>query len=312
MAARVIIAGATGFIGRALCQELCSDYELVVLTRDVRRAGEAVKDRAKAVEWDARTTSGWARQVEGAFAVVNLAGENLGDGRWTPSKRMSLLQSRTNSAGAIVDAVEGAKNKPGVVIQASGVGYYGSRDDDTLDEGSASGEGFLAEVCRKTESVIARAGRHRVRHVELRSGIVLGREGGALPKLMRPYRFFLGGRIGDANQWLSWISLRDEVRAIRFLMETQGLAGPFNLSSPKPVTMKEFGRILGQVLGRPAWTVVPGFVLRLALGEMADEVLLASQKAVPRRLLEAGFTFQDADLKTALASIIQRESHESG
>ena len=309
---RVIISGATGFIGRALCRELHGTYELVALTRDARRAAGSVREYARIVEWDARTTSGWARHIEGAYAVVNLAGENLGEGRWTASKKMSILQSRTNSANAIVDAVEGAKNKPAVVIQASAVGYYGSRNDETLDEDSSPGGGFLADVCRRVESIVARVGRHGVRHVQLRPGLVLAREGGALPRMMRPFRFLLGGHVGNGRQWLSWISLRDQVRAIRFLMDRQDLQGGFNLTSPEPVTMKQFSRILGKALGRPAWTVLPSFAARLAFGEMADEVLLASQRAVPKRLLEAGFEFNDPDLKTALEAIIRGEEHESG
>ena len=311
MAMRVIISGATGFIGQALCRELRGDYELVVLTRDARRAAATVKECAKIVEWDARTTSGWAGQVEGAFAVINLAGENLAAGRWTPSKKMSILQSRTNSANAIADAVEGARNKPRVVIQASAVGYYGSRGDETLREDSSPGDGFLAEVCRKAESVVARVGRQNVRCVLLRTGIVLGLEGGVLPRLMRPFRFFLGGRVGSGRQWVSWIGLPDDVRAIRFLMESQGLSGPFNVCSPKPVTMKELSRELGRILHRPAWAVLPGFAARLAFGEMADEVLLTSQQAIPKRLQEAGFTFRYADLRAALEAIIRGEDHES-
>jgi uncharacterized protein (TIGR01777 family) len=311
MAMRVIISGATGFIGQALCRELRGDYELVALTRDARRAAAIVKGCAKIVEWDARTTSGWAGQVEGACAIINLAGENLAVGRWTPSKKMSILRSRTSSANAIVDAVEAAKNKPRVVIQASAVGYYGSRGDEMLTEDSPPGDGLLAEVCRKTESVVARVGRQNVRYILLRTGIVLGREGGVLPRLMRPFRFFLGGRVGSGNQWVSWISLDDDVQAIRFLMESRNLSGPFNVCSPKPVTMKELSRELGRVLRRPAWGILPGFAARLAFGGMADEVLLTSQQAIPKRLQEAGFKFRHADLRTALEAIIRGEDHES-
>ncbi|RPJ38591.1 MAG: TIGR01777 family protein [Planctomycetaceae bacterium] len=309
---RVIIAGATGFIGQALCRELRGDYELVALTRDARRAASVVKESAKIVEWDARTTSGWTGQAEGAYAIINLAGESLAEGRWTPSQKMSILQSRTNSANAISDAVEGARNRPGVVIQASAVGYYGSRGDETLTEDSAPGEGFLAEVCRKTEVIAARVGRQNVRHVQLRSGIVLAQEEGALPRMMRPFRFFLGGWVGSGSQWLSWISLQDEIRAIRFLMENPNLQGPFNLTSPRPVTMKEFSRILGRVLRRPAWTRLPAFAARLTFGEMADEVLLASQQAIPKRLQEAGFKFNYVDLRNALEAIVRGEEYESG
>jgi len=225
---------------------------------------------------------------------------------------MSILQSRTNSANAIADAVEGAKNKPGVVIQASAVGYYGSRDDETLREDSPPGGNFLADVCKRTEAVTARVARQNVRYVLLRTGVVLGREGGLLPRMMQPFRFFLGGRVGSGNQWVSWIALHDDVRAIRFLMENQSLQGPFNVTSPNPVTMKEFSRAMGQALHRPAWGILPGFAARLMFGEVADEVLLASQQAIPQRLLDAGFKFACADLITALEAMIRGQDHESG
>jgi hypothetical protein len=310
MGKRVIISGAAGFIGRALCRALHRDYEILALSRDATRAAGAIREYAQVLEWDARTASVWARQAEGAFAIINLAGESLAAGRWTQPKRDSIMQSRTHSASAVVDAVRGARTRPAVVIQASAVGYYGSRGDELLDEDAGVGSGFLADVCRRTESMAARIEREGVRYVAIRSGVVLGRAGGALPKLMMPYRFYLGGSLGSGRQWLSWISLEDEIRAIRFLLENPGLGGAFNLSAPNPVTMRQFSHTLGQVLGRPAWTVVPAFVLRLALGQMADEALLASQRAVPKRLVEAGFTFQYPELRTALEAIIQGEGHE--
>jgi uncharacterized protein len=312
MAKRVIISGAAGFIGRALCRAICNDYEVVALSRDATRAGRALGECAEVVEWDARTASVWARQAEGAYAIINLAGENLAGGRWTQSKKASIMQSRTNSASAIVDAVSGAKIKPAVVIQASAVGYYGSRGDGLLDEASGIGSGFLADVCRRTESMAARVERSDVRYVALRSGLVLAREGGVLPRFMKPFRFFLGGTLGSGRQWVSWISLEDEIRAIRFLMEKPDLKGPFNLTAPNPVTMTQLGRTLGQVLGQPAWTAVPAFALRLALGPMADETLLASQKAIPKRLLDASFTFKHAELRPALEAMIQGQDRESG
>ena len=312
MAKRVIISGAAGFIGRALCRAFHSDYEIVALSRDVLRAAGAIGEWAKVMEWDARTAGTWARQVEGAHAVINLAGENLATGRWTQTKRASVVQSRTNSASAIVDAVSGAKVKPAVVIQASAVGFYGVRGDELLDEDAGVGSGFLADVCRRTESMAARVERSGVRHVAIRSGLVLGREGGVLPRFMTPYRFYVGGTLGNGRQWFSWISLEDEIRAIRFLMEKQSVKGAFNLTAPNPVTMGQFSHILGQVLGRPAWTVVPAFALRLVFGEMADEVLLASQKAIPKRLMAAGFTFQYPELQAALEAIFRGEDNEFG
>lgn len=312
MAKRVIISGAAGFIGRALCAALHDDYEIVALSRDAQRAAGTVGRYAKPVEWDAWTAGAWARQVEGAYAIINLAGENLASGRWTQPKRDSIMQSRTFGASAVVDAVSGAKTKPAVVLQASAIGFYGSRGDALLDEGTRVGSGFLADVCRRTEQMGARVERSGVRFVALRSGLVLGRDGGVLPRLMTPYRFYLGGRLGDGRQWLSWISLADEIRAIRFLMESSDLKGPFNLTAPNPVTMTEFSRTLAQILQKPAWTVVPAFVLRLVLGQMAKETLLASQKVAPNRLLAAGFKFKYPQLHAALEAIIRGENHESG
>jgi len=310
MAKRVIISGAVGFIGRALCQAFHGDYEIIALSRDALRAANAIGEWAKVVEWDARTAGIWARQVDGAHAVINLAGESLAGGRWTQTKRASIVQSRTNSASAIVDAVSGVKVKPAVVIQASGVGFYGLRGDELLTEDSGVGSGFLADVCRRTESAAARVEWSGVRYVAIRSGLVLAREGGVLPRFITPYRFFLGGTLGSGRQWFSWISLEDELRAIRFLMEKQNLSGAFNLAAPNPVTMGQFSRALGRALGRPAWTMVPAFVLRLVFGQMADEVLLASQRAVPKRLTEAGFTFKYPQLQAALEAAIRGEDNE--
>ncbi len=312
MAKRVIIAGATGFLGRALCRVLHGDHEVIALSRDALRAGHTIGEWAKVMEWDARTAGTWAGQVEGAHAVINLAGENLAAGRWTQTRKASIVQSRTNGASAIVDAVSVAKLKPAVVIQASAVGYYGSRGDELLDEDSGTGSGFLADVCRRAEAVAARVERLGVRYVATRSGLVLGQEGGVLPRFLLPFRFLVGGTLGSGRQWLSWISLEDEIRAIRFLMESANLKGAFNLTAPNPVTMRELSRILGQVLGRPAWTVVPAFTLRLVFGEMAVETVWASQKAVPKRLLKAGFTFRYPELQAALEAIFRGEDDESG
>lgn len=312
MAKRVVISGATGFIGQALCRELHGDYDLVVLSRDATRAARILGKTARVLEWDVRTASLWAEQVQGAHAIINLAGESVAQGRWGQSKRDSIMQSRTNGANAILDAITAARSKPSVVIQGSGVGYYGSRQDEILHEDSLPGASFLAEVCRRVESIGTKVEGAGVRYAAIRTGMVLGLEGGALPRLMAPFRFFVGGHLGNGKQWLSWISLHDEVRAIRFLMETATLRGAFNLTSPQPVSMKQFTRTLGQVLGRPAWTMVPSFALRLALGQMADEVLLAGQRVVPRRLIDAGFAFKHSDLQAALEAIIRGEDHESG
>ena len=306
---RIIITGATGFIGRALCRELHTDCEVVALSRDAKRAAGVVGDCARVVEWDGRTTSGWAGGVAGAHAVVNLAGENVAAGRWSRVKKDGIRQSRLHSARAILDAIEVAGSRPSVLVQASAIGFYGSRADEALDEDSATGDGFLADVCRRVEAVAGRSETRGVRSVIIRTGVVLGTDGGALPRLMVPFRFYLGGHVGRGRQWFSWISLRDEVRAIRFLIEHSAARGVFNLTAPEPVTMKVFCRSLGAVLGRPAWTAVPGSIVRLFAGEMAEEVLLAGQKVLPKRLLEAGFEFEHPDAKSALTAIIQGDKH---
>lgn len=302
---RVIVTGATGLIGRALCRELHGDYEVIALSRNAEKARESVGDLARVVRWDAKTPAGWDHEVDGARAVINLAGENLGCGRWNQTRKSRILQSRLDSTKAIIEAVKRLRNKPKVIILASAVGYYGPRQDEPLDETASPGEGFLAGVCRQMEGFADQIEALGVRCVVIRTGVVLGRGGGALARLVRPFRFYLGGHLGNGRQWFSWISLEDEVAAIRFLMENEHLRGVFNLTAPQPVTMKEFCRILGKGLNRPVWLSVPAFAARLALGEMADEMLLSGQRVLPGRLLAAGFKFKYPDLEKALSGLVK-------
>jgi len=291
---RVVITGATGFIGRALCRELHKDYEVTALTRDTRRAVKSVGDWAKVVEWDGRTTGSWIRQADGAFAIINLAGENVASGRWNTLKKAGILHSRLDSSRAVLEAIKQVDKKPTVVIPCG---------DKGLDESSPAGKGFLADVCRKSEIIASQIEEAGVRCVVIRTGVVLGNDGGALPEIMRPFRFFLGGHPGSGRQWFSWISLEDEVATIKFLMENENLKGVFNLTSPQPLTMKKFCRKLGWIIRRPSWLFFPGFIMRLALGEMANEVLLSGQRVLPKRLLDAGFEFKYTDVKKALKAI---------
>ncbi len=303
---RVMITGATGFIGRALCVALHRDYDVIALSRRVDRARQSVGHIATVVGWDAKTPAGWKDQAEDASAIINLAGENVGSGRWNEKRKSRILQSRLDSTGAVIDAVKELENKPNVVILASAIGYYGSRRDEQLDETSKPGEGFLANVCQQVESRAEEIESLGVRCVILRTGIVLGQNGGALAKLAQPFRFFLGGHLGSGDQWFSWISLDDEISAIRFLMEHEPLRGAFNLTAPQPVTMKEFCATLGKVLHRPSWMHVPAFILRLALGEMADGMLLSGQRVLPKRLLDAGFEFRYPEVEKALNVIADK------
>lgn len=303
---RVVVTGATGFIGRALCKALYRDYEIIALSRRIDHARQSIGHIAKVVEWDAKTPAGWKDEADGAYAMINLAGENAGSGRWNKARKSRILNSRLDATSAIVAAIREVENKPKVVVLASAIGYYGSRQDEQLDESSAPGEGFLANVCRQVERFVEEIESLGVRCVAIRTGIVLGRHGGALPRLVRPFRFFLGGHLGSGNQWFSWISLDDEIAAIRFLLEHEPLRGAFNLTAPQPVTMKEFCKTLGKALHRPSWMHVPAFILRLALGEIADEMLLSGQRVSPKRLLEAGFEFRYPEVEKALIVIADK------
>jgi uncharacterized protein (TIGR01777 family) len=298
---RIVIAGATGFIGTALCRKLKPDYELIALSR----SRGTLENLAKIVQWDAKSLGNWTKEIDGAFAIINLSGENIAEGRWTSEKKEKILHSRLDSSKALLEAIKQAKKKPKVAVIASAIGFYGSRGDEQLDEDSSMGEGFLADVCRQVEGVASQIDAAGVRCVVILSGIVLGSEGGVLARLVPMFRSYLGGYLGSGRQWSSWISMDDEINAIRFLMEDDNLRGVFNLTAPQPVTMKEFCEILGTVLKRPSWVSVPSFVIKAAFGEMADELFLASQKVLPKRLSRAGFKFKYPDLQSALESILR-------
>jgi uncharacterized protein (TIGR01777 family) len=301
---KVVITGATGFIGRALCRLFHEDYEVIALSRDASRAAKSIGELVKIVEWDGRTTGSWLTAANGAFAIINLAGENIASGRWNESRKAGILHSRLDSIKAVLEAIKQMNKKPAVVIQASAIGYYGPRRDEPLDEDSTPGKGFLASVCRDVENSVEKIEELGVRCIVIRTGVVLGRDGGAFEKLVKPFRFFLGGHLGSGRQWFSWIHLDDEISAIKFLMENENLKGAFNLTAPEPVTMKQFCKTLGKVLHRPALMKVPAFAARLAFGQMAKEMLLSGQKVLPKRLLNTDFNFKYTNVENALKDII--------
>ncbi len=303
----VIITGASGFIGRALCRDLCRDYKVIALTRDPGRARQSIGDYAEIIEWDGKTAGMWFHQANGAAAIINLAGENVSSGRWSKSKKHGILQSRLNATEAVIEAIKQVEIKHSLVIQASAIGYYGPSDDKDLNEKSPPGRGFLADVCQKAESCIKQIENPGVRLVVIRTGVVLGSDGGALPKLVQPFKFFLGSYPGSGKQWLSWISLDDYIAAVRFILENDNQQGVFNLTSPQPASMKDLCKAIGKVLHRPCWFGIPGFIMRLALGEMADEMLLSGQKVLPAKLLKAGFQFEYPEIVKALNAIYSRK-----
>jgi uncharacterized protein (TIGR01777 family) len=302
---RVIVTGATGFIGKALCRHLLeAGYDVVGLSRNPDEGKQFLPGQVNFARWDAKSAEGWMDYADGAYAIVNLAGENIASGRWTKERKQRILQNRLDAGKAVVEAVEQAKIKPEVVIQASGIGYYGDTRDEIVDETSPPGSGFLVEVAKQWEKATEQVKSFGVRHIIIRTGVVLGKGEGFLSRVMTPFRLFVGGHMGKGKQWISWIHIDDEIRAIRFLMEMENLEGVFNLSAPNPLTSRDFFGILGKVMRRPAWLSVPGFVLRLFLGEMADELILSGQKAMPKRLLESGYEFTYVDAECALSQIL--------
>ena len=291
----VLVSGASGLIGSALSTALTQAGATVrrLVRSEPRAQGE--------VAWNPETGRLDPAAFDQIDVVVHLAGENIGR-RWTASRQRRIRDSRIRGTTLIADVLAGlpATRRPRLMISASAVGFYGNRGDDELDESSPAGTGFLANVCRDWEACTAPARDAGVRVVCTRSGVVLSRRGGALPRMMLPFRFGLGGRLGSGRQWMSWIALDDAVRGIQLLMASDTATGPINLVSPNPVTNADLTRAIARMVGLPALLPAPAFALRLALGQMADEALLASQRVRPTRLLELGMTFQHPSIDSAL------------
>ena len=299
---KVIIPGGSGLIGRALAEELSGAG---CLTTILSRSPEALSGMPRNMVtrgWDGRNSEALADLIHGATAVVNLIGENIGASRWTKERKELLRRSREESTKAIIEAIRISERRPEVLIQASAVGYYGSDRDDELTEEAAPGGDFLARLCQAWESASRGVETLGVRRAVLRTGIVLCREGGALPRMALPFKLFAGGPIGSGDQWVPWIHIVDEVGAIRFLIENKAATGAFNLASPGIVTNREFSKILARTLHRPNLLPAPAPALKLLLGEMST-LALDGQCAVPKRLTEMGFEFQFTDLGAALADI---------
>ncbi len=305
MKKRILITGGTGLIGSNISQRLIeSDYDVIVLTRN-RQKVSSVDSEIHFVQWDPENIDIWKEYVNGAHAIVNLAGESLDALRWTKKKKQRILQSRLDVGQAICEAIRAVDQKPSVLIQASGIGYYGDRNDEILNESSTIGEGFLPGIARQWESAVSEASSLGTRLVYIRTGVVLARDGGFLKRVLLPFRFWVGGHFGKGDNWLSWIHIEDEIRAIQFLIEHSSLSGSFNLCAPNLVVSKEFFKILGKVIKRPSWLPVPEFILKFALGEVAQELVFVSQRAVPDRLLKNGFRFKYTELKLALENIFR-------
>ncbi len=299
---RIVITGGTGLIGSALARDLGeTGHEVIALTREPAKA--SLPPNTRAVEWDARTAAGWGALLDGDTAIVNLAGESIGTGRWTAAKKRRIRESRVDAGKAVLAAIRQAAGKPRVLLQGSAVGYYGRSGDEVATESHPPGEDFLAQVCVDWEASTAEAEALGVRRAVLRTGVVLSDAGGALPRMALPFRLLAGGPLGNGRQWFPWIHIADEVAAIRFLLEHEDARGPFNLTAPRPLTNRDFSRVLGRALHRPSLMPAPSVALRLVLGEMAD-MLLYGQRAVPHRLLEHGYVFRHPDPLGALRDLL--------
>ena len=302
---RIAITGATGFLGKALVGRLLeSGHEVSAFSRTPDRALRLLPATTRILPWKPEDLGELADGVEGLEAVVNLAGENIGAERWTEQRKLAILNSRVHAGRSLALAFTQITNKPRIFVQASAVGYYGNRGEHGLEESDPPGTGFLAEVVRQWEESVGGLPQMGIRTVSLRFGVVLGPDGGALPRMIRPFQLHLGGVPGSGRQWISWVHLQDAVSAILHGLGNPAMSGAYNACAPGMLPAREFYGILGKVLKRRCWMPMPARLLDLVLGEMAEELVLWGQKVHSDRLEEAGFKFAHPELEPALRQIL--------
>ena len=292
---KILVSGSHGLVGKALTQSLTTDgHEVLGLVRRARAFG------APEIEWHPTDGQIDAQHLEGFDVVVHLAGESIASGRWTDSKKRAIRESRVKGTTLLSEALAQLSRPPSVFICASAIGYYGNRGDELLTEQSAPGEDFLSSVCVEWENATKPATEKGIRTINARFGVILDPDGGALAQMLTPFRMGIGGRVGSGKQWMSWIALGDVVNGLKFLISDKSVHGPVNFVAPNPVTNAEFTKTLGRVLSRPTLFPVPGFGARLAFGELADALLLSSQRVEPGVLTDNGFLFSWPALEPAL------------
>jgi len=304
----ILLSGGSGMVGKAVLRAL-AERGARVLQLVRRDAGSSSQ-----LHWNPEAATAFrdAEPLEGVTAAIHLSGANVAAHRWTAAYKQEIWQSRVHSTRALAEALAGLRRRPPTLIVASATGIYGDRGDEILDESAAPGNGFLADVCQEWELAARPAAEAGIRVVHTRFGVIVGPGEGALAKMLPLFRLGLGGRLGSGKQWMSWVSLDDVVGAILFALETRAVAGPVNVTAPNPVTNAEFTRALDKAVHRPAILPAPAFALRLALGEMADVALLASARAVPKKLSEAGFRFAFPTIEGALARAVDSDREEAG
>lgn len=302
---KIVVTGGTGFIGQPLVKRLLDEnHAVVVLSRNPSAARFERHHNLTLEQWNASTVGPWKRHIETADGVINLAGASIGK-RWTSKHKERILNSRLQATGAIVQAIAQASKKPSVLVSVSAVGYYGHVESGDVLETHPPGNDFLARVCIQWEDASRKAAEYGVRVVNPRFGIILAKNGGALKKFLPPFYLFIGGPLGSGNQWFPWIHRDDVIAILLFLLQNDRLSGPVNVGSPNPVTMKEFCTALGNAMYRPSWARVPSFMLKVLLGEMS-QIVLTGQRIVPKKLLEAGYTFRYPELSGALEAILAK------
>ena len=300
----VVVAGATGFIGQALCRSLSQKgHRVTVLTTQAGKASQVFGSPVAAIAWNGRDGGAWETSLESADAVINLAGAPIADGRWTTARKRLLTESRVQLTRCLVEGISRRTAKPHVLINASGIGYYGASDDAVLTEAAPRGKGFLADLCMEWEREAGRAAEFGTRVVLLRTGMVLEAGGGALPKMLLPFRLFVGGPIMPGTQWVSWIHRDDHIGLIEWALATANVSGPLNLVAPAPERMQAFCATLGRVLHRPSWMPVPETVLSLGLGELGT-IMTSGQRVAPQKALASGYVFKYPTLEPALRAIL--------
>jgi len=303
---RILIAGGSGFLGTHLTAALtAAGNDVSILSRRAGPDSSGRQGGVRTIAWVPDGATGpWCRACGPIDAVINLAGASIGDGRWSPSRKAELVSTRINATRSLTRFIEQASPRPPLLINASAIGVYGDRGDDVLTEDATTGSDFLASLCRGWEDEARRAQGTETRVVLLRTGLVLDPLGGALPKMLLPFRLFAGGPFGSGRQYMSWIHRDDWVALVVWLLSAHAVGGPVNATAPHPVTNAEFVRTLGRVLHRPSWLPAPAFALKLVLGEMAGPLLLFSQRVVPESASRAGFTFAHPVLEGALANLL--------
>lgn len=300
---RIVVAGGSGFLGTALNRSLAAaGHRVTTLSRTGSPRGEP----GTAVAWNPDGSTGvWAAEIDGADAVINLAGESIGGKRWSRAQKAKIVSSRVLATRSLVEAIRHAADPPAVFVSGSAVGYYGPHGDEIVTEQTPAGRDFLADVCQQWETEAAKAA-DVTRLVTIRTGLVLARDGGALARMLPPFRLGAGGPVGSGRQYWPWIHRADWLAMVRFALETPAVRGPLNATAPHPVTNAEFARALGRAMHRPAFMPAPAFALKLLLGEMAEGLLLSGQRAVPARAEQLGYRFTYKNLPSALSELFPR------